>query len=288
MKKTIFLMICFPIVMLGQQESYYSLYFENMQVINPAFAGSKSKNEFTLLNRNQWTGLSDSPKIMTLSYSYKAKKNIGIGFSVVSDKVFIENQTFAYVDVSYRLKINDKTDFYFGLKAGGNFYKSNVTDLTIYNDQFDPLWRNFDSFNPNVGAGLYLKNPRFWFSFSIPRLFLIRRDREINVGSKDRIHTYLAAGYKFNLTEKISVKPNLIYRKIKAIPSTMDLTLNLNYDNAFEVGYSHRTNSSNSNLIIFHLSNEVSVGLCYDRPFLNRLGGIDLKTYEILIRLKTN
>ena len=45
---------------------------------------------------------------------------------------------------------------------------------------------------------------------------------------------------------------------------------------------------SNSNLIIFHLSNEVSVGLCYDRPFLNQLGGIDLKTYEILIRLKTN
>ena len=63
---------------------------------------------------------------------------------------------------------------------------------------------------------------------------------------------------------------------------------NLNYDDAFEVGYSHRTNSSNSNLIIFHLSNEVSVGLCYDRPFLNRLGGINLKTYEILIRVKTN
>ena len=101
-------MICFPIVMLGQQESYYSLYFENMQVINPAVAGSESKNEFTLLNRNQWAGLSDSPQIMTLSYSYKAKKNIGIGFSVVSDKVFIENQTFAYIDVSYRLKINDK------------------------------------------------------------------------------------------------------------------------------------------------------------------------------------
>jgi len=68
----------------------------------------------------------------------------------------------------------------------------------------------------------------------------------------------------------------------------MDLTLNLNYDNAFEVSYSHRTNSSNSNLIIFHLSNEVSIGLCYERPVLNELGGINLNTYEILIRLKTN
>ena len=89
-----------------------------------------------------------------------------------------------------------------------------------------------------------------------------------------------------NLTEKISIEPNVIYRKIKAIPSTMDLTLNLNYDNAFELGYSHRTNSSNSNLALFHISNEVSVGLCYERPLLNELGGIDLNTYEILIRLK--
>ena len=161
-------MIYFPVLIFGQQESYYSLYFENMQVINPAFAGSESKNEITLLNRNQWAGLSDSPQIMSISYSYKAKKNIGIGFSVISDKVFVENQTFAYVDVSYRLKINDKTDFYFGLKAGGNFYKSNVTDLTIYNDQFDPLWRNFDSFNPNVGAGLYLKKSPILVQFLNP------------------------------------------------------------------------------------------------------------------------
>ena len=74
MKKIIFLMIYFPVLIFGQQESYYSLYFENMQVINPAFAGSESKNEITLLNRNQWAGLSDSPQIMSISYSYKAKK----------------------------------------------------------------------------------------------------------------------------------------------------------------------------------------------------------------------
>ena len=54
-----------------------------------------------------------------------------------------------------------------------------------------------------------------------------------------------------NLTEKISIEPNVIYRKIKAIPSTMDLTLNLNYDNAFELGYSHRTNSHLTQILRF-------------------------------------
>ena len=41
-----------------------------------------------------------------------------------------------------------------------------------------------------------------------------------------------------------------------------------------------------SNLALFHISNEVSVGLCYESPLLNELGGIDLNSYEILIRLK--
>ena len=65
-------------------------YFENMQVINPAFAGSESKNEITLLNRNQWAGLSDSPQIMSISYSYKAKKNIGIGFRLFQIKCLLK------------------------------------------------------------------------------------------------------------------------------------------------------------------------------------------------------
>ena len=67
-------------------------------------------------------------------------------------------------------------------------------------------------------GGLYLKNPRFWFSFSIPRLFLIRRDREISVGSKDRIHTYVAAGYKMNLTEKFQLNQMLFIEKLKLFP----------------------------------------------------------------------
>jgi hypothetical protein len=56
---------------------------------------------------------------------------VGLGISVVSDNVFIEQQTFAYVDFSYKLDMGE-SQLYLGLKAGGNFYKADPSLLSSY------------------------------------------------------------------------------------------------------------------------------------------------------------
>ena len=116
MNKFILLVFLCSFISYSQQESYYSLYKYNMQVINPAFAGAESDLSFSFLNRSQWESLDDSPKTMAFSFSSKRKKNVGLGISVVSDKVFVEKQTFAYIDFSYQLDM-DKTKIFLGLKV---------------------------------------------------------------------------------------------------------------------------------------------------------------------------
>ena len=116
MKKLIYLVFLFSFVIYSQQESYYSLYNYNMQVINPAYTGAEADLLFSFLNRSQWESLDDSPKTMAFSFSSKRKKNVGLGLSVVSDKVFVERQTFAYVDFSYLLDMG-KTRIFLGLKG---------------------------------------------------------------------------------------------------------------------------------------------------------------------------
>ena len=106
MNKLIWFVFMFSLVSYSQQESYYSLYKYNMQVINPAFAGVESDLSFSFLNRSQWESLDDSPKTMAFSFSSKRKNNVGLGISVVSDKVFVEKQTFAYLDFSYLLDLD--------------------------------------------------------------------------------------------------------------------------------------------------------------------------------------
>ena len=115
MNKFILLVFLCSLISYSQQESYYSLYKYNMQVINPAFAGAESDLSFSFLNRSQWESLYNSPKTMAFSFSSKRKKNVGLGISVVSDKVFVEKQTYAYLDFSYLLDL-DQTNLILGLQ----------------------------------------------------------------------------------------------------------------------------------------------------------------------------
>lgn len=91
-----------------------------MNVINPAYAGAENSNSFSFNSRQQWSSVQDAPSTLAFSYSSARKNNVGLGISVVSDKVFVEQQTSANVDFSYRLQTNESTQLFLGIKAGGN------------------------------------------------------------------------------------------------------------------------------------------------------------------------
>ena len=74
-----------------------------MNLINPAYAGSEGSHVFSMTSRNQWNTIDDSPKTTGFSYSMATSKNVGLGVSIISDKIFIENQTMLTIDFSYKL-----------------------------------------------------------------------------------------------------------------------------------------------------------------------------------------
>ena len=167
MKKVFFTLGLFvPLLILGQQESYYSFYRYNMNVINPAFAGAEADNLFSFTSRTQWAAVDEAPRTLAFSYSSARENNVGLGLSVVSDKVFVEQQTFAYIDFSYRLQMGSDAQLFLGLKGGGNFYNADPTLLKIYSPS-DPSQVSTSKFSPNIGAGAYYKAANFWIFFSI-------------------------------------------------------------------------------------------------------------------------
>ena len=287
MNKFILLVFLCSFISYSQQESYYSLYKYNMQVINPAFAGAESDLSFSFLNRSQWESLDDSPKTMAFSFSSKRKKNVGLGISVVSDKVFVEKQTFAYIDFSYQLDM-DKTKIFLGLKGGGNFYRTSSINLEDYNPIIDPAQRELTRFNPNIGAGIYIKNNLYWFSFSIPRLFNVKRNQDISFGSKDRVHSYLGGGLELPLNKSLILKPMIILRKVKSLPISKDAGVFLGIKNKFDLGISLRTNSSFSAMTLFKISEILYIGYAYETPSDKSLSNLSIKTNELFLSIKLN
>ena len=273
-----------PLISFSQQESYYTWYRYNMNVINPAYAGALGKNVFAFTSRRQWSSMQDAPSTLAFSYSSERENNVGLGLSVVSDKVFIEQQTFAYVDFSYKLDM-ESTQLYLGLKAGGNFYSADPIALSAYSASSDPAQQQLSRFNPNVGAGALLKGELFWASFSIPRLFNVKRESDnLAVTAKDRMHSYLGGGVDLPIGSGLLVKPSVMLRKVKGLPVTTDFTGMLSWQNQFDVGISYRSSSSFALLSVISLGG-FDIGYAYETPTVSSLSQLNLKTHEIVLRI---
>ena len=279
------LILVLPNLNFSQQESYFSLYRYNMNVINPAFTGADASNMLSFTSRSQWASVEDAPNTLALAFSSARKNNVGLGISLVSDKVFIEQQTFAYIDFSYKLQMSGESALFLGLKAGGNFYSADPTSLIAYRKMIDPTQMSLSRFNPNIGAGAYFKSPSYWVSFSIPRLFNVKRESDnLAVTAKDRVHTYLGGGVDLPVSEGIFIKPSLMIRKVKGLPATADLTGMVSWQNQFDVGLSFRTNSSMALMSMISLG-MFDVGYAYETPTDNGLSQLNLRTHEIVLRI---
>ena len=258
-----------------------------MLLVNPAFSGAEGKHVISLTSRNQWSDTESSPKTTALSYSVASGKNVGLGISVLSDKIFIENQTTITADFSYRLTLSNDAAIYLGIKAGGNSYSSDSSLLRGYNSEIDPLKNSLSSFNPNLGIGLLYQSTNLWASVSMPRLFNSKRDsNDLVIQSRDRVHIYLAGGVYFSINDKFSLEPNLMFRKTKGINSVTDIGFKVGYLNILETGFSLRTGSIFSSQVILNVNENFSLGYAYDTYSNNQLSGLSLKAHEFAIRFK--
>ena len=56
---------CFDVI--AQQDPHYTQYMYNMNVINPAYAGSKESISLGVLYRKQWVNIEGAPQTLTFS-----------------------------------------------------------------------------------------------------------------------------------------------------------------------------------------------------------------------------
>jgi type IX secretion system PorP/SprF family membrane protein len=285
-KKILNFMLLLPLFISAQQDAYLSLYQFNMTLINPAYAGAEGMHVISMNSRNQWSNAEDSPKTTALSYSVAGGKNVGLGISVVSDQIFIEKQTNITADFSYRLTLANDAALFLGIKAGGNSYSADPSQLRSYRPELDPVKKPLSRFNPNMGVGFYYQSSNYWFSGAMPRLFNAKRDGDVEIQSRDRIHTYLAAGAMFSFNDTFILKPHLMYRKTKGIGAVTDVGIKAVYSSRFELGLSARTGSIFSLQALVIVNENFSLGYAYDTYGDDQLSGINFKAHEIAMRFK--
>src|SRR6185295_13637289 len=149
----------------AQQNPHYTQYMYNMNVINPAYAGSKDHLSGGLLYRNQWVGIDGAPTTFSLSGSSPVGKNVGAGLSLVSDQIGPVKEQDVYADFSYTLNLGGEHRLALGLKAGATFQKVGLfSDINgSLPDQGDEAFKE-DSSNTfgNFGAGAFYYTDKYY------------------------------------------------------------------------------------------------------------------------------
>ena len=126
----------------AQQDAMYTHYMNNTLVVNPGYAGNRDAMTVTALHRSQWVDFKGAPITQTLTLHTPLKnKHIGVGFSVLNDKIGPINNTSVYVDFAYIMQITEKSKLALGLSAGMNILQASLTGLQL-DQQNDIAFQN--------------------------------------------------------------------------------------------------------------------------------------------------
>ena len=162
----------------AQQDPQYTQYMYNMNVVNPAYAGSRGTLSLGLLGRTQWTSIDGAPKTLTFNAHAPLGKKVGVGISVIGDEIGPAKEQNIYADFSYTLTTSDVGRLAFGLKAGVTLLNVNLLDVVLpeTNNAGDPIFdENINDAFPNFGQIHSNKFPIFYkhlFVFCLKMCFL--------------------------------------------------------------------------------------------------------------------
>jgi type IX secretion system PorP/SprF family membrane protein len=272
-------MLCF-----AQQDAQYTQYMYNTININPAYAGSRGALSIFALHRTQWVGLDGAPVTNAVSmHTPLNNSNLGLGISVVNDKIGPTHENTVSADLSYTIPTSDNYKLSFGIKATANLFDLDVTRLNPVDD--DPSLHDYSNkFTPNVGAGLYWHSSKAYVGLSIPNFIETSRydDNEIAI-FKEKINYYLIAGYIFDLNRDIQFKPALLTKMVTGAPLQVDLSANFMYANKLMLGAAYRWSAAVSVMAGFQVSDALYIGYGYDLE-TTKLDNYNSGSHEIFLR----
>lgn len=280
----LFVLMFTGVVSYAQQDAQFTQYMYNTININPAYAGSRGAMSIFALHRTQWVGLDGAPVTNTVSINTPLNSsNLGLGVSVINDKIGPTNETAISADLSYTIPTSETYKLSFGIKATANLFDLNVNKLNPENP-VDPSLQNFNKFTPNIGAGVYLHSDKAYVGLSIPNFIESKRydDNEVAI-FKEKINYYLIAGYVFDLSSSVKFKPALLTKMVEGAPLQMDISGNFMFNEKITLGVAYRWSAALSAMVGFQVSDGLYIGYGYDRETTN-LKNYNTGSHEIFLR----
>lgn len=271
----------------AQQDAQFTQYMYNTININPAYAGSRGVMSVFGLHRTQWVGLDGAPTSNAFSINTPINNsNIGVGLSVVSDKIGPTKDNTLSADVSYTIQTSETYKLSFGLKASANMFNLD-TSLLNPADANDPNLQNFNNeISPNFGAGIYLHSDKLYLGLSVPNFL---QDSKFNDNAvavfQERMNFYFIGGYVFDLSQSVKFKPAFLTKAVTGSPLQVDVSANFLLFDKLTLGTAYRWSAAFSAMAGFQISDGLFIGYSYDME-TTELKNYNSGSHEVFLRFE--
>ncbi len=269
MKLRLFILAAFcSLSTLAQQEPQYTQYMYNQGVVNPAYMiNEPGLIRIGSLYRSQWVGLEGAPTTANVFANIPLNERVEIGVNYVNDQIGdVLTTNNINVNFAYRINVAESTNLSFGLKLGVDNQSLDFTGQNITGDQ---AFQNGQSTALNVGAGVFLFKENYYVGLSSPSVIPYKIENRFEDGGSSVLYkndptAYLMAGYVYEVTDMLKIKPSGVAKWVSGAPLTFDLSVNALYDDKFELGVSYRHQDAIAALAGFNITNSLKLGYSYD------------------------
>ena len=280
----------------AQQDAGFSMYFFNQLYFNPGYAGTRELFSGTLVDRNQWIGMSGAPTTQSLTmHSALPNVRVGLGLEMYNDQAGPMHNTGINLTYAYHLPVSEKTTISFGITGMLNDISIGWSSIDIDNQNDLAFTRNSAmSWVGDASAGVYLYQSRFYAGLSVNHLLQSRFGTTHTAGAdlaKFYRQYYLTSGIVLPINEKIDFRPSILAKYVNAAPALGEIDGTFIFLQRLFVGAGFRTDkrvniAGTDNMLLgileFEITSYLRIGYSYDY-YLNQTGNYNSGTHEFML-----
>ncbi|ALJ01037.1 PorP/SprF family type IX secretion system membrane protein [Rufibacter tibetensis] len=302
----------------AQQRPQYSQYMINSYLLNPAITGIEDYTEVKIGTRQQWVGLEGAPRTYHVSAHTPLNKQVasvrragkgitstrtvnrnrftrayphhGVGIQAISDKTGPLRRTNVNLTYAYHLPITKTITISMGASAGilRNSINPNEATFTSPDPAISSGYVNRNYFDMGLGTWIYSNN--FFVGLSGAQLIKSRRDlnpSEVEEEDNDILqkHYIGTVGYKFNLSQDVTIIPSVLAKLNTPSPTTIDYNVRAIYADRIWAGVSYRNQDAFAFMTGVNISHIMDVSYSYDYN-TSGLSIANTGTHEVVLGLK--
>ena len=216
---------------------------------NPSLSGGESNNPLYINYIDQWAGFENSPTKITAGFEFSTPYNDGFSILFTQNNQggsFKEDQLNFNYSKQFVFNKKNKLSLGLGILASQKTSDFSNVNTAIPNDNIFSTSSNEVILDGSFGVNYTSKN----FEIGISSLYLNNSNLEISKNQltksfRDGRQYYLISSYSFQINEKVSLTPNILFNFLTRDFFLRSFALLANFNETFTFGLANRNYSTN-------------------------------------------